>query len=42
MTIQTNNFMGVEKVWKELTYEVQSYDQSEWQPSWYLTRKMHL
>ena len=30
MIIQTYNFMGVEKVWKELTYEVQSYDQSEW------------
>ena len=25
--ILTNNFMGVEKVWKELRYEVQSYDQ---------------
>ena len=25
--ILTNNFMSVEKVWKELRYEVQSYDQ---------------
>lgn len=25
--ILTNDFMGVEKVWKELRYEVQSYDQ---------------
>ena len=25
--ILTNNFMSVEKVWKELRYEVQSYNQ---------------